>query len=385
MKRTFLLGGLLVGAAAVAQAQQSNVTIYGIYDTGVEYVSNIAAGQGPAFTGSGPTGSVWRMPTNTGTFGSRIGFRGTEDLGGGLSAIFTLENGFAPDTGVLLQGGRLFGRQAFVGLASKEWGQVTFGRQWSMTFWGALDTDLLGSNAFGSGSLDNYFPNAREDNSIGYRGKFGGLQVGATYSLGRDAVNGPTGPNPAATNCAGESATDKKACRAWSAMAKYDADSWGVSAIYDRQNGGTGAFAGLTNSNLTDSRAIFSGWAKFSVLKLSAAVQLRNNDGTQTTISLRGNPAGRDSRLYWLQAAYQVSPNFVVDGGWFGNRVRNFSEGDSDLFAIRATYNLSKRTAMYATAGYMKNDSNVSASVDGYNPNFGQSQSGALVGIRHFF
>src|SRR6478736_386633 len=160
MKKKYLLGGLLMGAAALSHAQ-SNVTIYGIVDSGIEYVSNQAAG-----------GSSFRVPSNTGTFASRLGFRGNEDLGGGLSAIFTLENGFGTDTGTASQGGRLMGRQSFVGLASKDWGQVTIGRQWTMTFWGMLDSDILGSNIFGSGSLDSYFPNAREDNSIAYRGTF---------------------------------------------------------------------------------------------------------------------------------------------------------------------------------------------------------------------
>lgn len=79
---------------------------------GVEYVNNV---------GTTKSGLV-RMPNLTGTVPSRWGVRGKEDLGGGLHAVFTLESGFAPDSGVSNQGGRLFGRQANVGL-SGPWGR----------------------------------------------------------------------------------------------------------------------------------------------------------------------------------------------------------------------------------------------------------------------
>lgn len=96
---------MALGAAMLAGAAhaQSNVTMYGILDAAVEYYGNAdAAGH-----------SVTRMPSlGGGMFPSRLGFRGTEDLGDGLKAVFVLENGLAPDSGTLGQGGRLFGRQA---------------------------------------------------------------------------------------------------------------------------------------------------------------------------------------------------------------------------------------------------------------------------------
>ena len=97
---------LLAGMGASAAMAQSNVTVYGLLDTGLVHVTNVnAAGD-----------SVTKMPSLTGSFPSRIGFRGVEDLGGGLQVVFTLESGLALDTGTSQQGNRLFGRQASVGL-----------------------------------------------------------------------------------------------------------------------------------------------------------------------------------------------------------------------------------------------------------------------------
>lgn len=208
MKIAKYAAGLLAAAPLLATAQ--SVTMYGVVDTGVEFVNNVGAAGN----------SVVRMNTLTGTVPSRWGLRGTEDLGNGLKSVFVLEGGFAPDSGNANQGGRLFGRQALVGLQSNQWGQISFGRQYTMLFWATLDPDILGPNAFGSGSLDSYLPNTRADNAIAYKGTFGGLTLGATYSFGRDGTN--AGPSPSGTNCAGENPANKSQCREWSAMIGWD-------------------------------------------------------------------------------------------------------------------------------------------------------------------
>src|SRR5690349_17492332 len=95
----------LLGVTGAAQAQNS-VTLYGVIDTGLGYVSN-ANSNGDHLYGM----------INGTLSGSRWGVKGQEDLGGGLKAIFQLENGFDPGTGRLNQGGREFGRQAYVGLS----------------------------------------------------------------------------------------------------------------------------------------------------------------------------------------------------------------------------------------------------------------------------
>ena len=273
--------GLLV-ACGTAYAQ--SLTIYGVVDAAVEHVTNVGA--------SGD--SLTRMPSLTGgSVPSRIGFRGTEDLGDGLRAVFTLEQGFAPDSGVLNQGGRSFGRQAFVG--SCPWGSLTAGRQYTMLFWSLLETDILGPANFGAGSLDSYIPNARADNALAYRGTFNGFTVGATYSLGRDVVN--AGPSLAGTNCAGESSSDSKACREWSALLKYDSQNWGAALAVDELRGGPGAFAGLSSSAMKDTRTIANAYVKFGALKLAGGLLKRDNEGSATTPR---------SDLWYAGAAYPV-------------------------------------------------------------------------------
>src|SRR5471032_1197625 len=127
----------MLAVSACAHAQ-SSVTLYGILDTGIELVTHAdAAGD-----------KVVRMPGITGSMPSRWGLRGKEDLGGGLAAIFTLENGFNVRAGDVNQGGRLFGRQAWVGL-SNQYGALTFGRQYTMSFWALTDSDMLGPDIYG--------------------------------------------------------------------------------------------------------------------------------------------------------------------------------------------------------------------------------------------
>lgn len=358
---------LLLAAPALAAAQSAaqSVTLYGVIDTGVEYVNRIGS------TGN----SVVRMPNLSGTVPSRWGLRGTEDLGGGAKALFTLESGFAPDSGTSNQGGRLFGRQAWVGL-SNNWGQISLGRQYTMLFWASLDTDLLGPNAYGSSSLDTYLPNARADNAIAYKGKFGGFTVGATYSFGRDAVN--AGPSPSGTNCGGENPADTLACREWSAMLMYETGKWGVSAAYDSQRGGPGAFAGLTSSALKDDRMALGGYALFDRAKVGLGWIGRRNGASATP----------RSDLFYAGAAYDLTPALTLTGEVFHLRVRN-SANKAWLGAVRASYAFSKRSSVYATVGYIDNRGSLALSVDsaatGAAPAAGGNQLGTMVGIRHVF
>ena len=115
---------LIVSAALAASAAhaQSSVTLYGLIDAGLMYTNNVK-------TSATSHGSLFQATSGT-VNGSRFGLRGAEDLGGGLKAIFVLENGFNVQNGKLGQNGRMFGRQAFVGLSSSDFGTVTLGRQY---------------------------------------------------------------------------------------------------------------------------------------------------------------------------------------------------------------------------------------------------------------
>jgi predicted porin len=245
-----------------------------------------------------------------------------------------------------------------------------------MYFWSLLDADILGPNVYGSASLDSYIPNARADNALAYRGTFGGLTFGATYSFGRDAVN--AGPSPAGTNCAGENPADKKACREWSAMVKYDSASWGAALAVDELRGGPGAFAGLTGSAMTDTRVSANGYVKLGNLKVGAGLIRRDNEASAATPR---------SDLWYFGAAYVVSV-IVIDGELFRLKVKN-SGNRATLAALRGTYNLSKRTAVYATVGRVDNDGTLALSVSGgqvgSNPAPGTGQTGLMLGVRHAF
>lgn len=353
-------------AAVPAVACAQSVTLWGVIDTGVEYVNNIGAQKD----------SVARMPTITGTVPSRWGLRGTEDLGGGMKTIFELESGFGPDTGASGQGGRLFGRQAFVGLAGP-WGQVTFGRQLTMLLWATLDTDILGPNIYGTASLNTYIPNARADNAIGYKGKFGGFTVGATYSFGRDSVN--AGPSPAGTNCAGENPADTRACREWSTMLMYETNWWGVAAAYDSIRGGPGAFAGLTNSGLSDTYVSLGGYMLLPKAKIGMGVFRRDNDGS---------PTPRSDQWY-AGVAYDITPAITLSGQIYYLRYHHSADKNAMLYALRAAYSFSKRTSVYGTLGYINNGGQSALSVSGGQPGStpapGVNQLGAMLGIKHIF
>lgn len=375
--RALLLPALAGVVCAHAQSVPSGsaVQIYGVIDVAVERLDKVGAGGA----------SLTRVPSITGTLPSRIGFRGTEQLGDGLRAVFTLETGLAPDQGSFGQGGRAFGRQAFVGLASDRWGSLTAGRQYSMLFWSIIDSDVMGPALYAPGSLDAYIPNARADNSLAWRGNFGGLGLGATYSFGRDTVN--AGPSPVGTNCPGEAANDHSACHAWSASAKYDAANWGVALAFDRQNGRTLAsatdavFGNLDSSGKTDDRLLLGGYFKLdSGAKIGGGLLRRDNDGD--AIKPRSN-------LWYLGISYPLTPNLALDGQWSTLRYRGVADNDATLLAARLIYSLSKRTALHAQVGHIRNDRysavSVSGGASGGNPAAGSSQNGIAFGVRHTF
>ena len=359
-RRLAALGLATLAPCALAQS----VVIYGLVDTAVEHVTNVGA------SGSG----LNRMPSATGTLPSRLGFRGGEDLGDGLRAVFIIEQGFAPDGGTFTQGGRSFGRQSLVGFAAP-WGALTLGRQYTMLYWSVLDADILGTNIYGSGSLDAYIPNSRADNSIAYKGTFSGLTVGATFSAGRDSVNAGS---PAGTNCAGESG-DARACREWSALAKYDAPSWGAALAIDEIRGGPGAFAGLSSGALKDTRVSVNGYANLADVRFAAGLIRRDNQAS--VLAPR-------SDLWYAGALYALTPQLKLDAEVFRLDFKG-SRDKATLIAARAAYSLSKRTAIYATIGHIANGGasalSVSAGAPGSNPLPGAAQSGIAAGLRHSF
>jgi len=355
----------VLGACALPTASaQSNVTIYGILDSGIVYTSHAnAAGD-----------SVLKVPGLTGSVPSRIGFRGTEDLGHGVQALFVLENGVSADTGTMGQGGRLFGRQAYVGLKNA-YGTLTFGRQVNMTFLAAVKSDVMGPNLFSMSSIDLYIPNARSDNAIGYLGTFNAFTVGATYSLGRDSS---TAGGPAGTSCGGEVAGNSKACRQVTALLGYDNKVLGVTASYDIMYGNAGAAAGLATSDSHDRRVTVNGYAMAGPLRVGAGLMARKK-----VAATRANDL--ESNLWYLGASYPLTPMLQLDGQVARHDVKG-SGNDSTLSVLRLTHSLSKRTAVYGSIGHMRNNGVAAIALDaGGTVGVGREQSGLSLGVRHAF
>ncbi|QJE02792.1 porin [Massilia forsythiae] len=363
MKKIAIAAAIAACTVPGMQARaQTAVQIYGIVDAAVEHYTNAdAAGHS----------RTWMPSLGGGMFPSRLGFKGSEYLGGGLKAIFTLENGIQLDTGANGQN-RLFGRQAWVGLAG-DWGQVTLGRNYNMIYNSMPEFDLSGPSQYGLGSLDPAIPNGRTDNSIAYKGSFKGVTVGATYSLGRDVSNAG---GPAGTNCAGENAADAQACREWSAMLRYDGAAWGAVGAYDRKRGGAGAAAGLTASTLSDSRAHGGVYARFGAWKVSGGAVVRDNEGA---------PAAPRSNLYYLSAAYKLTPALTVDGQLARLDYRN-SGNDSKQALLRAMFDFSKRTTVYVAGGRIDNGGSAAVTITaGGSVGAGLAQNALLAGIKHGF
>lgn len=205
MKKSLLAVAVAAALPTLAQAQ-SSVTLYGILDASVEY-SNDEANAVIVATGA-PGSSVTQQDDtirlNSGLqSGSRFGVRGSEDLGGGLRAVFTIEHRLSVDTGNTAGGGFSAGNgtfwngQAWVGLAGG-WGQLTAGRQYTPIFWALIPADFTGYGWYnnwagftgtGFGSATPQGP-IRIDNSLAYRSPtFGGVTIYAMYAFG-EATNG---------------------------------------------------------------------------------------------------------------------------------------------------------------------------------------------------
>jgi predicted porin len=364
MKKIIALAAATAATVACGTVHaQTNVTLYGLLDAAVDYNTNAdTAGHS----------RTWMPSLGGGMFPSRLGFRGSEDLGNGLKAIFTLETGVYVDSGTTGQGNRLFGRQAWVGIAGN-WGQLTLGRNYNMLYNSMPEVEIIGPAQYGLGSLDAGIPNGRSDNSIAYKGTFGAVTAGATYSLGRDTSNAG---GPGGTNCAGENGADAQACREWSAMLRYDTPAWGITSAYDRKNGGTGAAAGLTASSLTDSRIHLAGYTKFDGWRLATGAVVRNNEGS---------PATPRSNLYYFDGAYKLTPVITIDG-LAGRLDYKNSGNDSTLYTLRAIYDLSKRTSTYVAIGHVSNSGTAAVALSaGGAVGAGMAQNGIITGIKHSF
>jgi predicted porin len=349
MTKVALAASMLAGMANAAHAQ-SSVTVYGRIVAGVDYQTNVAKNNG-----TGTSGSLLRAADNQwGT--SMIGFKGTEDLGGGLTAQFLLESGFGATKGKT-NGDALFNRRAYVGLDGSA-GSIKLGKNLFLNndVW---FLDPTGQQYIGTASLVNgrNWPGA--NNLIEYTTPtFGGFS--ATFQVGL-----------------GEQAGSVKKGRKEGVSLVYTTGGLELRAIYDQIRDNNGKF---TNVFDTSQELIVGGTYKIDNLKLFLGYEnLRAPDAAAT--------APDRVNHYWLGANYDVTPSVTLIGSFFRANV-NKDGGSANMFMLGANYHLSKRTLLYVGAGTVRNKGNATFSLEADNagaPAPGQGQNGGYFGISHSF
>lgn len=388
MKNKMLLLTLLSPFAHSAYAQ-SSVTLYGLIDEGLEVANNVQNG---AHTG----GRVYRLDGTFGLNSSRWGLRGNEDLGGGLSVVFALENGFELNNGRLGQGGAEFGRQAFVGLKSASLGNVVLGRQYDsvVDYVGKFefaDSNVGTAHSAHPSDLDNFNNGRRTNNAIKYRSPdYRGFSVGGVYSLGGT-------PGSLARN------------QVYSVGAGYTGGAVSLGIAYlNVRNPATSLFGSNPNETATSngltSSPVFSGYASantYSVLGAGGtyAIGPVSLGATYSNIRFDGiaTLGGISEQFNDLEASlqYHVSPR-VLAGVAFNylhsSQInRNVGGAHYNQVAAGATYTLSNRTDVYLAGVYQVasgRDSTGAAAVaalSGETASSNGHQMVARLGIRHRF
>jgi predicted porin len=349
MKRSLISSLALASLAAAGSAHaQSSVTLYGIVDAGLTYTHNVA---------SGGVNQNSLYSFRSGNFsGSRWGVRGSEDLGGGLAAIFQLENGFNIGTGTLGQGSREFGRKAIVGLTGATWGTVTMGRQYdpSVDLVQPLTADGYFGGTFATpGDLDNYDNSLRVSNSVKYTspsvagiqveamyafgGVAGGVGQGQTYGFGATYLNGPIGVAASYLKAdAGNTVPAVGLGRTWSGSSDNILTQSSVTAGY------------ATAKSLEVARA--AAQYVFGPMTVGAAysyTQLANDAFSRFTDTQKFQN-GSVFVMYQALSALRVGAgyNYTHGTGVTGSKYHQANVG--------AVYSLSKRTDLYAFAAYQK-------------------------------
>lgn len=332
---------ILGGMCSVATAQ-SSVTTYGLIDVTARYATNARPGSDHLYS------------LGDGAFtGSRLGFRGTEDLGDGLKAVFTLEMGLDPSTGTLMQstaspnygqaattGGRAFGREASVGLSSPVWGTMTLGRQYTLAHTLSTRFQPLGNPNQDSLSVFSGHHVARQDNMVRYSKAFGPATLLASVTASEG--NG-------------------KASSVGGAYASGPVDLVAYAERMDSFNGaerrnvwGTGGSYAITSS-----------------LKAYAGFMKRDQ-----RVSLQVNKVATAALSWFATPLLQLTAVYVQD------KQTGVAEGSRKVGFLAADYFLSKRTDVYAEVDQNKLSGSYPL------PAFmatRDKQTGVSFGLRHRF
>ena len=322
---------LALGASCTALAQ-SSVTVYGVADAGLVVDKN-AAGDRLTRVASGVAS------------GSRLGFKGKEDLGGGLAATFVLESGFNIDTGTSGQGGRLFGRQAYVGLTGNA-GAITLGRQYSPYYLALRDVaDPFAIGLAGTASNVMATTGYRVDNMVQY----------ATPSWNKLSGELAYG--------FGEVADDNKKNRSLGGAVHYIDGPLNLTLTHHRKENQL-ATADTRNSLLA----------------------MRYDFGVaQANLGYADNRAENNSKSNDMLLGVTVPFGATkLIASYIRHNDKSNLNRDAQQWAIGGYYALSKRTDLYTAYGHISNK-NGAAFVVGNATDDGTGNTGFNLGMRHTF
>ena len=361
MKKTLITLAVLAAATGVAQAQ-SSVVIYGTVDAG--FVSERG----------GVNGNVNKLDSGVAS-ASRIGFKGTEDLGSGLSALFVLETGFNVDNGTQDKAGSIFNRQAYVGLSSKTTGSLTLGRQytpWYNTLSKVADPFAAGY----AGSAKNLFTsNTRTSNTVLYTSpNFNGFDADVAYTFGENAESNKIG-------------------RQIGASAGYSNGPLNARFAYNNTDNTQFQIGSARNYLLAANYdfAVAKAYVAYGVNKgynsMIANNAVQNANGSFSTRNAFGGTDAafsRDSNNILVGATVPVGPAGTVMASFIRTNDKTAANADADQWAVGYSYALSKRTSTYASYAKIKNKNSAGYTV-GNNSNVGTGDKAFNVGVRHSF
>jgi predicted porin len=392
MKKSAFLFPALLSLAGAAHAQ-SSVTLYGVVDSGLTFISNAKGGH------------LYQM--NSGTENpNRWGLTGREDLGAGLATIFTIEGGFNIANGTLGQNGTEFGRQAFVGLDTP-YGTVTAGRQIAGSFFAVGSVEAGGDWAaagtgYGAhpGDADNLDTSNRIANALKFKTKtYGGFTASGTYGFGGKPgefsqnsawdfgatyVNGPVrlaagylfvkDPNFSFWgNKANDSTTGSN-------ISSPVISGYATAGSQQVISGAATYYVGPAIITLLYSNAQFQNLGTVAVAGLSASEQ-----------ALRGTATFNTGEV---NVKYIVNPALSFGAAYFYTRnsgATNASTAHYQQVDLGAFYNISKRTSFYAVAvfeaaaGKDSTGESAVAAITGATPSSTNRQVVATVGMSHRF
>lgn len=376
------VAGLVSGGAFA----QSNVTVYGVADVGVEFAN-----------ADNDAGRQFRVQSGQ-SAGSRIGFKGEEALGNGLTAIFQMEMGVALDNGTSTvhstnggdatgegvksagNGQNIFQRQAYAGLKSATLGQVTIGRQYTPFYTVKAKTDAFALGLGGTfNNLMAYIPgNAdRLNNTIAYVSpNFSGFSFGGAYSTGAENNTKNT-----------DSGVDlsQKAGRAWGLLGQYENGPIYVGVSY-HDTYGTAATADLPAGATEQARSkafLVGGTYDFGVAKAFANYA----QGKQTQDGVSGDLT--KGRLYNVGVRVPFGVHTVI-GSYTAAKDRLDTANKASQWGLGYEYAFSKRTVAYASYARIDNkgDSDLivnGAISQGLTTAAGKNPDSYMFGVRHAF